>query len=48
MRNIQQPVLKTVLKDTGLTQRKTTYGRPAEQGRKVVGVTYHSWQLSEL
>ena len=34
--------------DCGSTQRKRLTAAPAEQGRKVVGVTYLSWKLSEL
>ena len=30
------------------TQRKQLTAAPAEQGRKVVRVTYQSWQLLEL
>ena len=30
------------------SQRQQLTAAPAEQGRKGVGVTYHSWQLSDL
>ena len=47
-RNIAEPEGNPEGRAQGISQRKTTYGRPAEQGRKVVRVTYHSWKLSEL